>query len=79
MPSYQAPTKDMQFVLHDVLNVTESGIPGYDELEADFTSPVLEEAGHERHRLVPCSYSDYQDACRNELPERIMQAQMRFR
>lgn len=41
--------------------------------------PVREEAGHERHRLVPCSFSDYQDACRNELPERIMQAQMRFR
>jgi alkylation response protein AidB-like acyl-CoA dehydrogenase len=39
------PTKDMQFVLHDVLNVTESSIPGYDELEADFTSAILDEAG----------------------------------
>jgi len=45
MPSYTAPTKDMQFLLHDVLKITESGIPGYDELEADFTSAVLEEAG----------------------------------
>ena len=45
MPSYTAPTKDMQFVLHDLLKVTETGIPGYDELEADFTSAVLEEAG----------------------------------
>ncbi|TMM55372.1 acyl-CoA dehydrogenase C-terminal domain-containing protein [Sulfitobacter sabulilitoris] len=45
MPSYTAPTKDMQFVLHDVLNVTGSTIPGYDELEADFTSAILEEAG----------------------------------
>ncbi|MBK7344413.1 MAG: hypothetical protein IPJ06_15735 [Saprospiraceae bacterium] len=41
--------------------------------------PVREKAGHERHRLVPCSYSDYQEACRNELPDRIMQAQFRFR
>ncbi len=41
--------------------------------------PVREEAGHERHRLVPCSYSDYQEACRNELPDRIMQAQFRYR
>ena len=45
MPDYSAPTKDMQFLLHEVLNVTDSGIPGYDELEADFTSAVLEEAG----------------------------------
>ena len=45
MPRYTAPTKDLQFVLHDVLNVTEQSIPGYDELEADFTSAILEEAG----------------------------------
>ncbi|AXI55790.1 3-methylmercaptopropionyl-CoA dehydrogenase (plasmid) [Pseudoseohaeicola sp. NH-UV-7] len=45
MPSYTAPTKDMQFVLHDVLNVSHSDIPGYDELEPDFTAAVLEEAG----------------------------------
>ncbi|QBF31059.1 acyl-CoA dehydrogenase C-terminal domain-containing protein [Thalassococcus sp. S3] len=45
MPTYTAPTKDMQFVLHDVLNVTKSDIPGYDELEADFTGAILEEAG----------------------------------
>ena len=42
MPRYTAPTKDMQFVLHDLLKVSESTIPGYDELEADFTSAVLE-------------------------------------
>ena len=45
MPSYTAPTKDMQFVLHEVLNVTQADIPGYDELEPDFTSAILEEAG----------------------------------
>ncbi|MGC3939236.1 acyl-CoA dehydrogenase C-terminal domain-containing protein [Roseobacter sp. EG26] len=45
MPRYTAPTKDMQFILHDVLNVVDQPIPGYDELEADFTSAVLEEAG----------------------------------
>ena len=45
MPSYTAPTKDLQFVLHDVLKVTQTDIPGYDELEADFTSAILEEAG----------------------------------
>jgi alkylation response protein AidB-like acyl-CoA dehydrogenase len=45
MPSYSAPTKDLQYLMHDVLSVTSSDIPGYDQLEADFTSAVLEEAG----------------------------------
>ena len=45
MPSYTAPIKDIQFLLHDVLGVSSSDIPGYDELEADFTGAVLEEAG----------------------------------
>mgnify|MGYP000197491620 FL=1 len=45
MTRYTAPTKDLQFIIHDVLKATESGIPGYDELEADFTSAILEEAG----------------------------------
>jgi alkylation response protein AidB-like acyl-CoA dehydrogenase len=45
MPSYTAPVKDMQFVLHDVLQVTASDIPGYSDLDAGFTAAVLEEAG----------------------------------
>ncbi len=45
MPEYTAPVRDMQFLLHDVLKVGESDIPGYDELEPDFTAAVLEEAG----------------------------------
>ena len=45
MPRYTAPTKDLQFIIHDVLKATETGIPGYDELESDFTGAVLEEAG----------------------------------
>jgi len=45
MPSYIAPTKDMQFVLHDVLKASTQDIPGYDEIDRDFTGAVLEEAG----------------------------------
>jgi len=45
MPSYTAPTRDMQFILHEVLNVSEQDTPGYAELDPDFTSSVLEEAG----------------------------------
>ena len=45
MPSYTAPLKDQQFLLHEVLKVSDAGIPGYDELDRDFTGAVLEEAG----------------------------------
>ncbi len=45
MPSYTAPTKDQQYLLHDVLKITEADIPGYDELERDFTNAILGEAG----------------------------------
>ncbi len=45
MPTYTAPIKDMQFLLHDVLKVSQSDIEGYSELDPDFTSAVLEEAG----------------------------------
>jgi len=45
MPSYTAPLKDMNFVLHDVLKVEASETEGYSELSPDFTSAVLEEAG----------------------------------
>ncbi|MGJ8602943.1 MAG: acyl-CoA dehydrogenase C-terminal domain-containing protein [Marivita sp.] len=45
MPSYTAPVKDMQFILHDVLNVSAQDIPGYDELDPAFTGAVIEEAG----------------------------------
>ena len=33
MPSYTAPVKDMQFVLHDVLKITASDVPGYADLD----------------------------------------------
>ena len=40
--------------------------------------PATTRKKHERHRLVPCSFQDYQLACREELPERLMQALHRF-
>ena len=67
MPSYTAPTKDLQFVLHDVLKVTESKTPGYDELEPDFTSAILEEAGKLTSEvLAPLNAVGDQEGCRLE-------------
>ena len=45
MPSYSPPIKDMQFVLHDVLGVSEADVPGYEEMDREFTGAVLDEAG----------------------------------
>ena len=42
MPSYKAPVKDMQFLLHDVLKVPSTGIPGYADLDRDFTAAILD-------------------------------------
>lgn len=44
MPSYNAPVREMSFVLHEVLKIQDSDIPGYDDLSSDFTGAVLEEA-----------------------------------
>ena len=45
MPIYNAPVKDLQFVLHDLLKVSEQDIPGFEGLDRDFTGAVIEEAG----------------------------------
>lgn len=67
MPTYTAPVKDMQFLLHDVLKVTETGIPGYEDLESDFTSAVLEEAGKVASEvLAPLNASGDREGCHLE-------------
>jgi alkylation response protein AidB-like acyl-CoA dehydrogenase len=67
MPTYTAPVKDLQFVLHDMLNVSSSDIPGYNELEADFTSAVLEEAGKLTSEVLsPLNVVGDHEGCRLE-------------
>ncbi|MGY6534487.1 MAG: acyl-CoA dehydrogenase C-terminal domain-containing protein [Pararhodobacter sp.] len=64
MPSYTAPVKDFQFILHDLLKAPETGIPGYDELEADFTNAILEEAGKlATDKLAPLNSSGDTEGC----------------
>ena len=45
MAAYTPPLSDMAFVLHDVLRVQDSAIPGYADLDPDFTAAILDEAG----------------------------------
>ena len=67
MPTYQAPVKDLQFLLHQVLDVTTTGIPGYDELESDFTAAVLGEAGKlAAEVLAPLNQIGDREGCRLE-------------
>ncbi|MEE2945938.1 MAG: acyl-CoA dehydrogenase C-terminal domain-containing protein [Pseudomonadota bacterium] len=67
MPSYTAPTKDLQFVLHDVLKVSEQSTPGYNELDRDFTNAILEEAGKLNSEVVaPLNVVGDQEGCRLE-------------
>ena len=47
MPSYNPPLRDMQFVMHEVLNVTEElkQIPRHADIDVDTINAVLEEGG----------------------------------
>ncbi|GAA6174466.1 acyl-CoA dehydrogenase C-terminal domain-containing protein [Sulfitobacter pacificus] len=67
MPTYTAPTKDMQFVLHDVLKISEASTPGYEDLEPDFTSAILEEAGKLTSEVIaPLNTVGDTEGCRLE-------------
>jgi len=67
MPSYTAPTKDLQFVLHDLLQISTSDIPGYSELESDFTTAILDEAAKlGQDVMAPLNASGDVEGCRLE-------------
>mgnify|MGYP001792685766 CR=1 FL=1 len=67
MPSYTAPTKDTQFILQEVLDVSAQDIPGYGDLDADFTAAVLEEAGKIASQvLAPLNSVGDSQGCRLE-------------
>ena len=67
MPSYTAPTKDMQYLLHDVLKIAEYDIPGYEELDRAFTEAVLTEAGKlAANVLQPLNQVGDEEGCRLE-------------
>ncbi|MEM9011455.1 MAG: acyl-CoA dehydrogenase C-terminal domain-containing protein [Pseudomonadota bacterium] len=64
MPIYTPPTEDIRFVLHETLKVHEADIPGYADLDPDFTSAILEEAGKiARDVLAPLNAVGDQQGC----------------
>ncbi|MGR3631097.1 MAG: acyl-CoA dehydrogenase C-terminal domain-containing protein [Limimaricola soesokkakensis] len=67
MPSYTAPIRDMQFVLHEMLDISRQEIPGYADLDADFTAAILEEAGKlSSGVLAPLNLTGDHQGCRLE-------------
>ncbi len=67
MPAYTPPTRDMTFLLHEVLEADKADIPGYDEMSPDFTAAVLEEAGKlARDVLAPLNPVGDREGCRLE-------------
>jgi len=47
MPIYNPPLRDMQFVLHEVFQVTDAfkAMPRHAEVDVDTVNAILEEAG----------------------------------
>jgi alkylation response protein AidB-like acyl-CoA dehydrogenase len=66
MGQYVAPIRDMQFVLHEFLNVAEEfkGMPNYEEVDADIINQVLEEgAKFTQDVLFPLNHSGDREGC----------------
>ena len=67
MPSYTPPVKDMDFILHDLLKVGASDIPGYADLDRGFTGAILDEAGKLASEvLAPLNAVGDREGCRLE-------------
>lgn len=64
MTAYNAPIRDMQFLLHDLLRISESGLPGRAELDAPFTQAVLDAAGQLASEVLePLNASGDREGC----------------
>ncbi|KRI01732.1 acyl-CoA dehydrogenase C-terminal domain-containing protein [Curvibacter sp. PAE-UM] len=67
MPSYNPPLRDMQFVMHEVLNVTEQlkQIPRHADTDADTINAVLEEGGKFAANVIfPLNISGDTEGCK---------------
>ncbi|RTL39597.1 MAG: acyl-CoA dehydrogenase, partial [Burkholderiales bacterium] len=66
MPQYTPPMRDMQFVMHELLNVVEElkMLPGHEDIDADTINAVLEEGGKfAAEVLAPINLSGDAEGC----------------
>ena len=69
MPQYQAPLRDMQFVLHELLEVEKelAELPAHAEVNRELIDQVLEEGGKFcAEVLFPLNRSGDEEGCRYE-------------
>ncbi len=65
--TYRAPLPDYDFVLHRLLKVSSLDIPGYGDLDPEFTGAVIEEAGKLAEEvLAPLNAVGDREGCRLE-------------
>ena len=66
MATYQAPLRDMKFVLHELLDAERefAALPGFEEVTRDLIDPVLEEAAKLCENVVfPLNRTGDQEGC----------------
>ena len=66
MPTYQAPLRDMHFVLHELLNVEQElrSLPAHADLDTETINQVLEEGGKfAADILFPLNHSGDREGC----------------
>jgi alkylation response protein AidB-like acyl-CoA dehydrogenase len=66
MAQYTPPLRDMQFVMHEVLNVTDElkALPPFADIDADTINAVIEEGGKFASQVIfPINLSGDQEGC----------------
>lgn len=66
MPAYTPPLRDMQFVMHEVFNITEElkALPKHAEVDADTINAILEEGGKFASEVTfPLNISGDEEGC----------------
>jgi alkylation response protein AidB-like acyl-CoA dehydrogenase len=66
MPSYTAPMRDMQFVLHELLNVEQElkALPSHADVDADTINAILEEGAKFASTVIqPLNQSGDEEGC----------------
>ena len=70
MPTYTPPLRDMQFVMNEVLNISEDlkAIPKYADIDTDTINAVLEEGGKFASEVaLPLNISGDQEGCKLDI------------
>jgi butyryl-CoA dehydrogenase len=82
MPQYIAPLRDMQFVLHELLQVEQElkGLPPHAEVDADIINQVLEEGSKfTQDILFPLNHSGDREGCRLDVASHEVKTPEGFR